>query len=326
MIGTERVAVTLGDPAGIGPEVVAKALSLNPQLLDRIVLFGNRRNFEQTLNSCKLDASILDKVRFVDVPGERINPGIVQKEAGRIAIESIQLAVESVMQGDPASLCTAPINKESIIAAGSQDIDHTNMLSKLTASKRVSTVFESRKLRILFANKHLPLKVAISQVSTQSILDAIDMCNEALLALGTRRRRIAVAALNPHAGEGGLLGSEEGEIIRPAVEAMRSKYDVSGPYPADSIFYRASRGEFDIVLSLYHDQGHIAAKMLDFHGTVSMNLGLPFLRTSVDHGTAYEIAGMNKANPASMVAAIKTAMKYSERYMKHLKSSVSKTM
>ncbi|EQD71619.1 4-hydroxythreonine-4-phosphate dehydrogenase [mine drainage metagenome] len=319
---TERVAITLGDPAGIGPEVVAKAISLNPKLLDRVVLFGNRRNFSQTLNSCKLDASILDKVGFVDVPGERINPGMVQKEAGRIAIESIQQAVESVMHDGPASLCTAPINKEAIIAAGSQDIDHTIMLSRLTASKKVSTVFESRKLRILFANKHLPLKLAISGLSTQSLIEAIDMCEEALEALGTKRKRIAIAALNPHAGEGGLLGSEEVEIIRPAIEAMRTKYDVTGPYPADSVFYRASKGEFDIVLSLYHDQGHIAAKMLDFHGTVSMNLGLPFLRTSVDHGTAYEIAGKNRANPASMIVAIRTALKYSERYRKYMRSSL----
>ncbi len=319
---TEKIGITLGDPAGIGPEVVAKALCKFPGVLENVIVFGNLKDFTNTINSCNLDLSILKRIEFHDIPGNTVSHGKAQKDAGKIALSSIKAAVKSALDDEISAICTAPINKESIIMAGSRDIDHTVMLARLTGSSHVSTVFESRRLRILFANKHIPLRQAVTGLTKIEVLEAIDMCAYALEALGSKRKRIAVAALNPHAGENGLLGNEEIEIIGPAVKERSGRFDVSGPFPADSVFYRASKGEFDIVLSLYHDQGHIAAKMLDFHGTVSMNLGLPFLRTSVDHGTAYEIAGRNMANPSSMIAAIKTTFRYAKRYGTNYKSTL----
>lgn len=315
---SERIAVTLGDPAGIGPEVTAKALFAKRDLRNSVVVVGNGNSFRRALENARIDRDFIHEIDFHDVPGDDVEFGLPQKEAGQISLESIRIAVDLVNNGDAVAMCTAPINKEAIIAAGSQDIDHTTMLARLTRSEKVSTVFEVGGLRILFANKHVPLIDAITSVTFENVRDSIDLADEALALLGTKRKRIAVAALNPHAGEAGLIGREEIEEIIPAINSKKDSVDVSGPYPADSVFYRASKGEFDMVISLYHDQGHIAAKMLDFNGTVSMNLGLPFLRTSVDHGTAFDIAGKNQANPESMIRAIETAVRYASQYKKNI--------
>lgn len=312
-----RIAVSLGDPAGIGPEIVAKALLAKESLRKNTILVGNRTNFRQTLRTVGLEPNFIDELNFHDVPGKEIHFGLVQEAAGKIALDSIYAAVDLALSGEAVAICTAPINKESIISAGSQDIDHTTLLARITKARRVSTVFESGRLRILFASKHVPILDAIKSINVRSVQDSIDLAQEALRLLGIKRQRIAVAALNPHAGESGLIGREEIEVITPAINSRKGLLDVTGPYPADSIYYRASKGEFDIVVSLYHDQGHIAAKMLDFHGTISMNLGLPFLRTSVDHGTAFEIAGRNLAIPKSMISAIEVARKYASSYKRN---------
>ena len=311
-----KVGVTLGDPAGIGPEIVAKSL---PHLLDsssKITLIGNWRNFLHVLSELAIGEEIYSRFDFVDIKPEsgEIKPGKVSPEAGEIALRSIEDATRLAMKGELTGICTAPINKEAIIQAGSRYIDHTEMLKGLTGSGDVTTVFETRNLRILFLSKHLSLKQAIESISQESVRKYIGLSDYALGMLGVENRKIAVAALNPHGGENGLFGSEETDIIRPAVEKEAVHYDVSGPYPADSVFHRAAEGEFGIVLSLFHDQGHIAAKMYDFHRTVSMNIGLPFLRTSVDHGTAFEIAGKWTANETSMVEAIDKALRYSAKY------------
>ncbi|MGA2663927.1 MAG: 4-hydroxythreonine-4-phosphate dehydrogenase PdxA [Nitrososphaerales archaeon] len=307
------IGVTLGDPAGVGPEIVAKSL---PELAgEDLVLIGNRDNFLSTMAGLGLDERVASGSRFVDIPGGPVRHGAVQKAAGEIAVRSIERAVELAMGGEVDSIATSPINKEAIIMAGSKYIDHTTMLSGLTGSKENFTVFETDALRVFFMTKHVSLVEACKQVTRERVRASIREAERCLALLGVERRRIAVAALNPHAGEGGLFGREEADAIAPAVEdARREGLDASGPFPADSVFHRASEGGFEIVVALYHDQGHIAAKMLDFHRTVSLNLGLPFLRTSVDHGTAFDIAGKGLASPVSMVEAIRKAARYGGPY------------
>jgi len=306
------IGVTLGDPAGIGPEIVAKSL---PSLKrEQLILIGNHENFLRVLSDLRLDEEKIRGYTFVDIPGKGVTYGSVQKAAGQIAVRSIERAVEMAMKGEVESISTAPINKEAIMMAGSKYIDHTAMLSGLTGSKENFTVFETGALRIFFMTKHVSLAKALGQITRKRVRSSIFDANESLAMLGVKRRRIAVSALNPHGGDGGLFGKEEIETIAPAIRDAQKELDVSGPYPADSVFHRASEGEFDIVVALYHDQGHIAAKMLDFHRTVSLNLGLPFLRTSADHGTAFDIAGKGLANPVSMIEAIKKAAKYGGSY------------
>ncbi len=311
-----KVGVTLGDPAGIGPEIVAKSLSSLQENSRDIVLIGNWRNFTHVLEELGIGDEIASRFQFIDIKHDSgsIQPGKVSEEAGDIAVKSIEAAVSLAMDGELSGICTAPINKEAIRLAGSKYIDHTEMLGGLTGSGEVTTVFEVRNLRILFLNKHMSLRQAIDAITEDSVRKYIRLCDYALRMLGMERRKIAVAALNPHGGENGLFGSEEMDIIAPAVGKESSELDVSGPYPADSVFHRAAEGEFQMVLSLYHDQGHIAAKMYDFHRTVSMNIGLPFLRTSVDHGTAFDIAGKWIANETGMVEAIRKALQYSVKY------------
>lgn len=309
-----KVGVTLGDPAGIGPEIVAK--SLKKFKGRRLVIIGNRDNFLEVCSMLNLGKSTIETQTFVDIPGGKIEFGRVQKAAGKIALKSIEKSVELAESGEIDALATASINKEAILQAGSKYIDHTAMLAGLTNSGNISTVFEVNRLRIMFMTKHMSLAEACRSVTKRRVYDAIVEASKCLQLLGVKGDRIAVAALNPHAGEAGLFGREEIERITPAIDAAKRIFNVSGPYPADSVFHRAARGEFDIVVSLYHDQGHIAAKMLDFDRTVSLNIGLPFLRTSVDHGTAFDVAGKGVANETSMIEAIEKAFAYGSAYKK----------
>ncbi|MDA4133061.1 MAG: 4-hydroxythreonine-4-phosphate dehydrogenase PdxA [Thaumarchaeota archaeon] len=305
------IGVTLGDPAGVGPEIVAK--SLGSLAKGELILIGNRENFVRVISDLRLDVNP-DDYEFVDIKGGDVQHGRVQKAAGEIAVKSIEKAVKLAQANRIESMATAPINKEAILMAGSKYIDHTTMLSGLTGSKANHTVFEVGALRIFFMTKHVSLAEACSQMTESLVYASILEADDCLRLLGVRRRRIAVAGLNPHSGEGGLFGREEIDQISPAINRAKKNLDVSGPYPADSVFHRAAEGAFDMVIALYHDQGHIAAKMLDFHRTVSLNLGLPFLRTSVDHGTAFDIAGKGLANPLSMVEAVKKAAEYGKSY------------
>lgn len=305
------IGVTLGDPAGVGPEIVAKSLSSLKK--EELVLIGNKRNFLRMISDLHLDVNSED-CEFVDIPGVDVEYGRVQKAAGEIAIKSIEKAVELAQANRVESIATAPINKEALLVAGSKYIDHTTMLSGLTGAKVNHTVFEVGALRIFFMTKHVSLVKACSQITESLVYASILEADDCLRLLGVGRRRIAVAGLNPHSGDGGLFGREEIEQISPAIDRAKKSVDVFGPYPADSVFHRAAEGAFDIVVALYHDQGHIAAKMMDFHRTVSLNIGLPFLRTSVDHGTAFDIAGKGLANPLSMVEAVKKAADYGKSY------------
>ncbi len=325
------IAVTIGDPASIGPEVVIKALGeAGIYTLCRPLIIGDRSVIERTLSVCGLKLSIhpvenpeegqyqpgvLDLID-VQVIGDRpLIWGQVQPEAGRASFAYIHKAIELAMAGLVEAIVTAPINKVALQAGGIPYLDHTEILAALTRTPDPMTLFEVKGLRIAFLTRHVPLRKIFEMITFDRILAFLRRLAGELVRLGVSSPRIAVAALNPHAGEGGLLGEEEITIIRPAVEAaQREGIQVEGPLPADSVFWHAAQGRFDAVLSLYHDQGHIAAKMYDFEGTVALTLGLPFLRTSVDHGTAYDIAGKGIASPASMKAAIRAAARYARVY------------
>lgn len=319
-----KIGVTLGDPSGIGPEIVAKSLKSVLRTDARITLIGNRENFEEIARISRIERETFEKVDFVDIPNSGIIFGRVQRVSGEIAVKSIETATKMALSDELDGISTAPINKEAILLAGSKYIDHTIMLAGLTHSSSVTTVFEVNKLRILFLTKHVSLIDACKSIKEESVYDYILLSDQALQSLGIKNGKIAVAALNPHAGENGLFGREEIDEIAPAIKRAQKLLNVSGPFPADSVFNQAAKGRFDIVLSLYHDQGHIAAKMYDFDRTVSMNLGLPFLRTSVDHGTAFDIAGKGIANEVSMIEAIKKALQYSIPYKTFVRDSARK--
>ncbi len=310
-----NIGITLGDPAGIGPEIVAKSLVDMKDRQFKVTLFGDKNNFDSMVSRYSLNFSGINNIDFIDTGnGKLIEYGKVSEHAGRVSINSIEMAVEYAMKHKIDALATAPINKEAIIKAGSKYIDHTSMLRELSESKFITTLFEVNNLRITFLSKHVSLLDAVKYVKRDNIYSGIRETYEGMKLLGFDNPKIAVAALNPHGGESGMFGYEEINEITPAIERGRDTMNVFGPIPADSVFHYASLGNYDVVLSLYHDQGHIAAKTYDFDHTVSMNPGLPFLRTSVDHGTAFDISGKNTGNFISMKEAILKAEKYALKY------------
>jgi 4-hydroxythreonine-4-phosphate dehydrogenase len=316
------LALTLGDPAGIGPEIMAKALAEGSayDLLVPVVV-GDRGVLEQAIAGCGLDL----RVRAVDSPGDaRGEPGTVDLidlanmgevrfgeidgAHGRAALEWIDHACALAREGAVQGLVTGPINKEAAKAGGLKFPGHTELLADLLGADPdgVFTMFVVGKLRIFFLTRHLSLRAAIDALTIEKVHDGIVRVDGLLRELGVDDPHVALAALNPHAGEGGLMGDVEIEILRPAVERAREDgIRVSGPVPADAVFHQGHEGRFDGVISLFHDQGHIASKTLDFFGTVSATLGLPVIRTSVDHGTAFDLAGTWKADARGQVNALR---------------------
>lgn len=330
------LAIPLGDPAGIGPEIVLKALrtpeiraSCHPlvvggmRLLDAMnERFGTGFRFTEASHGKprKADVTIVQVHPAGDVDPAAISFGKVDPVMGRVAADSLEAAVRLAMKGEVDAIVTPPIQKEAWRAAGVSHIGHTEMLAELTNVHDPITLFQTGTLRVFFLSRHVSLLEACKLVKKDRIVDYARRCVEALRWLGIRDARLAIAALNPHAGEHGMFGREEIEEIRPAVDQLVGQdLRVSGPHPADSVFHQACEGKFDAVLSLYHDQGHIAAKTLDFERTVSLTIGLPFLRTSVDHGTAFDIAGRGVASAVSMVEAIQAAARYAAVYREHVK-------
>jgi 4-hydroxythreonine-4-phosphate dehydrogenase len=276
-----RVAITAGDPAGIGPEIAARASA---------------------------DARVLEAchpVVYGPCEGHSFEPGVLSAAAGRAAYDAIVRAVDDAKAGVVHAIATAPLNKEAFRLAGLPWNGHTDLLAHLTDSRYVAMMFYSEVLRVVLATVHIPLS-EVPRALTQCTLEAtIDLTARELPRFGIARPRIAVAGLNPHAGEHGLFGAEEQTVVAPAVGACRARgVDVSGPFPGDTVFVRARRGEFDVVVACYHDQGLIPVKLLAFGQAVNVTLGLPIIRTSVDHGTAFDIAGKGIADPESMVAAV----------------------
>ncbi len=320
------IGITVGDPAGVGPEVVVNALlkhSLNQKY--KLVVFADRSVMEQAFEHTGLSASVReisspDEYQFNSGIIHLVNGGMIRNpvrmgqidaECGRSVYHNIAGSIEWAMQGWVDAVATAPLQKESLKQGGCPHLDHTAIFKALTRSTDATTLFMVDTLRVFFLTRHIPLREISTAVTEESLLNAIPRCLTYLKDLGFQDPSLAVAALNPHGGEDGLFGTEERDTLIPAVrKAMDSGLNVHGPVPADSVFHLAHEGFYDGVLSLYHDQGHIAAKTLDFYRTVSLTLGLPFLRTSVDHGTAFNIAGLNKANETSMIEAIHAAVLY----------------
>ena len=321
------IAVPMGDPAGIGPEITVKSF-LNPEVLEagNSIVIGDNDVLEKALEITQTDLEIkvIKDVEEADFSKNIINLidldnvdmtsfeyGQVQAQCGKAAFEYIEYAIKLAMDNKVDALATTPINKESLKAAEVPYIGHTEMLEELTNSHDPLTMFQVRSLRIFFLTRHLSIKEAIDKMTKERVHDYIKRSYDALIKLGVKEPKLAVAGLNPHSGEGGLFGHEEIDEITPGIKlAQEENYDVVGPVPADSVFFQALNGRYDAVISLYHDQGHIAAKMTDFHKTISITNGLPFLRSSVDHGTAFDIAGQNIASSESMEECIKLAGEY----------------
>jgi 4-hydroxythreonine-4-phosphate dehydrogenase len=304
------LAVTLGDPAGVGPEVVLKALDA----LDvPLWLFGSRQYTEKS-------GRVPANVRFCDVVTEagELRFGEVSAENGRIALASIDAAVNAIERGDCSALVTAPIHKQSIAMAGSPFPGHTELLASRAGLTRYgydyAMYFDSPSIRTVLLTVHLPLTEAIASIDAAKIAALADLTTRSYERLYGKRPRIGVAGVNPHAGESGRFGREEETIARGVNEAQRRGLNVEGPAAADTIFLSARNGKYDVVMSMYHDQGLIAVKTLEFERSVNVTIGLPYLRCSVDHGTAFDIAGRGLADARPMRYAIQWAARNAERW------------
>jgi 4-hydroxythreonine-4-phosphate dehydrogenase len=320
----------MGDPAGIGPEVVLKAVA-EPDIR-RVcvpVIIGDAQLLAHTARTLDLQCGY-DIVRkgeplpdqlseplifHLDNINGFIEPGVESGAAGKAAGGYIEAAVELCAAGSVDAIATAPINKRSLFLGGYSFPGHTEFLAQLTGTEEYAMAFVAANLRIVLISTHVPLAEAITLVERDRIIRTVNLTHRELVRWGIDQPRLAVAALNPHGAEGGLFGMEEASEIAPAIEACRAidDIDVQGPFPADTIFLRASRGEFDAVIACYHDQAMIPVKCLSFGEAVNVTLGLPFIRTSVDHGTAFDIAGKGIAEHSSMIAAIKLAAELSSR-------------
>ena len=323
------VGITMGDPAGIGPEVALRTVV--DQRVQRVcipVIIGDGGALERVRAACRLRR----RIRAVGSPGEargsgaievldlkNVDPvacpvGVVSAAAGRAAVEYVFKSVELAMAGDIAAAVTAPLNKEAMRRAGFRYDGHTEIYAEKTGTRDYSMMLVVGRLRVLHVSTHLALREAVERVTRERVLTVIRLAGVAAQMLGIRAPRIGVAGLNPHAGEGGLFGREEIEQIAPAVAAARAEgFDVQGPISPDTVFYRARRGEFDFVIAMYHDQGHVPLKLVGFDRGVNVTVGLPIIRTSVDHGTAFDIAGTGKARHESLVAATLLAVRMARR-------------
>jgi len=310
------IGVTMGDPAGVGPEIICKALAdMAPAERSRIRVFGNRETLSRAARVVGADLDF-DKgaeaalVENVAMDGTPLAFGKLDPRGGDASFRFIEKAVRAAQAGDIGCIVTAPINKEALNAAGHHYDGHTGMLAALTGSRASFMLLASERMSVIHVSTHVSLRGAIDRAKTPRILDTIRAGYNHFRRIGVAAPRIAVAGINPHCGENGLFGTEDDEQIAPAVAAARAEgIDAVGPISADTVFHRAYNGAFDLVVAEYHDQGHIPMKLVAFDTTVNVSLGLPIDRTSVDHGTAFDIAGTGKANHVNMHAAIAYARK-----------------
>lgn len=328
--GKPLIGVPMGDPAGVGAEITVKSL-LDKKVTDvaKVIVVGDKGVMEQAIAVCGAKASL----RTLEKPGDAVDEegvinlidlknvdmgslkmGKVQAMCGQAAFDYIKKCVELAMTHEIDAIATTPINKESLRAAKIDYIGHTEILGGLSNSRDPLTMFEVAEMRVFFLTRHMSLRDACDAITKERVLEYIRRCTKALKQLGVEGK-MAVAGLNPHSGEHGLFGWEEVREIAPAVEeAQKEGYDVVGPIGPDSVFHQALQGRYQAVLSLYHDQGHIATKTYDFERTIAVTLDMPFLRTSVDHGTAFDIAGKGIVSAVSMVEAIRLAAKYAPNF------------
>lgn len=330
------IAITMGDPAGIGPEIIVKSLNLmGGTELANCVVVGDYQVLNRAARFCNIEAvvniitspkqaefkkGVVNLIDLGNAPIDSFEMGKVSECGGKASFEYIERAISFAKEQTVHAIATAPINKEALRIGKIDFIGHTEIFGGLCDVKDPLTMFEVNDLRVFFLSRHVSLRRACDLITKERLTDYITRCTEALRSLGINDGFMAIAGLNPHSGEHGLFGNEEVEIITPAINEMIQKgYKVVGPVGADSVFHLAKQGKFNSVLSLFHDQGHIATKTLDFDHTIALTLGLPFLRASVDHGTAYDIAGKGIARAVSMLEAIKISTKYAINYLKYVK-------
>jgi 4-hydroxythreonine-4-phosphate dehydrogenase len=318
------IAITMGDPAGVGPEITAKALARDgvwdcclplvvgdADVLARAVALVAVPLVPRSIANpaeTSFDPAAPDVLDLCNVDLAALRPGRVSAAAGQAAVDYVERAVELAQIGQVGGIATGPINKAALQAAGIPYIGHSELLAALTGEERVTTMLATPGLRVVHVTRHVPLREVAAHITSERVLETVRLTDTGLRGMGISRPRLAVAALNPHGGDDGLIGREEIEVIGPAVETARAEgIEVHGPIPADSVFFRAIRGEFDVVVAMYHDQGHIPIKTHGFERSVTVTLGLPIVRTSVDHGTAFDIAWQGIANEESLVEAVRLA-------------------
>ena len=327
------IAVPMGDPAGVGPEIVAKAIA-SKEVTDfaDCVIIGDQQVMENAIRivgeNLKIHTitdpaegdyqpGILNLIDLHNVDMDAFAFGKVNGMCGKAAFGYIEKSIALANDGKVDAVSTTPINKESLRAGGVDFIGHTEIFGALTHTDDPLTMFETNGMRVFFLIRHVSLRQMLDMITKERIKDYVKRCLLALEKLGVKEGTMAIAGLNPHSGEHGLFGWEEVNEIIPAVEELQAEgYPVVGPIGADSVFHQAAIGKYNSVLSLYHDQGHIATKTLDFEKTIAITNGMPILRTSVDHGTAFDIAGTGKVSAVSMIEAIRLAAKYAPNFTK----------
>lgn len=306
-----RIAITMGDPAGIGPEVILKALTDETVAgLADWVIVGDARILAETADRCHISASVFER-RILDAKalsgGTAVTPGKIAPGCGAAAVQYVRTATESCLAGKAAAMVTAPLNKEAVAQTGMEFSGHTEYIAQLCGVNESRMLLAGPRLSVVHVSTHISLRQACN-LQFDRVLTTIALGDQTMRLLGHATPRIVVCGLNPHAGEHGLFGSEDFEIITPAINEARCRgIQCDGPAPPDTVFLQASRGKYDLVVAMYHDQGHIPMKLLDFDDTVNISIGLPIIRTSVDHGTAFDIAGTDQANPRNMMAAMRMA-------------------
>ncbi len=326
------IGITMGDAAGIGPEIIIKTLAL-PRIYETCcpIVIGDAQtlivdsrteplkvNVVDRVDRCLFHHGTVDVLKVKDIDLTGVEKGKVSPKAGKAAVEFLLKAITLACNQEIHAIVTAPINKEAINLAGYHYQGHTEILATKTNTLNYAMMLTAGTLRVIHVTTHVALQKACELITKTKILDTIELAHSALQTLGFQRPHIAVAGLNPHAGESGLFGREEIEHILPAVEEAKAKgIKVEGPAPPDTVFLKAMQGHYDIVVAMYHDQGHIPLKLLGFEKGVNVTLGLPIIRTSVDHGTAFDIAGLGKANPDSMIEAITMAAEFANKKFAH---------
>ena len=323
MTSPQLIGITMGDPAGIGPEIIVKTFAAPDfHRANHAVVIGDVGQLRRAASHLNADVQVVevtadqaiprqDKVLPVipvtDLPAD-LPLGQVSAQAGDAAFQYVRKAIELAQAGKIAAVATAPLNKEAMHLGGHPYPGHTEILADLTGTQDYAMMLVADHLRVIHISTHVSMTQAIARATTQRELTVIRLAHQTLRRMGIEHPRVAVAGLNPHAGENGLFGQEEIEQIKPAVDLARQEgLDASGPWPGDTVFMQARQGKYDIVVAQYHDQGHIPIKLLGFDTGVNVTVGLPFFRTSVDHGTAFDIAGTGRAEETSMRAAIDLA-------------------
>lgn len=327
------IAVPIGDPAGVGPEIVAKSVASGDvfEAADCVIV-GDKTIIENAIKIVGEDLTvhvisepeegdyrkgILNLIDLGNVDMAKFEFGKVNGMCGKAAYEYIAKCIELANKGKVDAVATTPINKESLRAGGINYIGHTEIFGALTETEDPLTMFETNGMRVFFLTRHVSLREMLDMITKDRIIDYVKRCMKALEKLGVTDGTMAIAGLNPHSGEHGLFGWEEVNEIMPAIEELQAEgYKVVGPIGADSVFHQVAQGRYNSVLSLYHDQGHIATKTLDFEKTIAITNGMPILRTSVDHGTAFDIAGKGIVSAVSMIEAILLAAKYAPNFTK----------